>query len=32
LTKEQLKKKLQVSNFHPDAILRGAELTVVGGE
>ncbi|TVY35651.1 hypothetical protein LOCC1_G007018 [Lachnellula occidentalis] len=30
LTKEQLKHKLQVSNFHPDAILRGAQLTIVG--
>jgi hypothetical protein len=31
LTKEQLKKKLEVSNFGPNAILRGAQLTVVGG-
>jgi len=31
LTKEQLKKKLEVSNFDPNAILRGAQLTVVGG-
>jgi len=30
LTQEQLKKKLQVSNFDPNAILRGAQLTVVG--
>ena len=28
---EELKKKLEISNFHPDAILRGAQLTVVGG-
>ncbi|TVY89996.1 hypothetical protein LAWI1_G001303 [Lachnellula willkommii] len=27
---EQLKQKLQVSNFHPDAILRGVQLTIVG--
>jgi len=32
LTQEQLKKKLQVSNFDPNAILRGAQLTVVGGQ
>ena len=32
LTKEQLKKKLEVSNFDPNAILRGAQLTVVGGK
>jgi hypothetical protein len=31
LTQEQLKKKLEVSNFDPNAILRGAQLTVVGG-
>ncbi|TVY84332.1 hypothetical protein LSUE1_G000402 [Lachnellula suecica] len=30
LTKEQLKQKLQVSNFHPNAILRGAEVAIVG--
>ncbi|KAG0647363.1 hypothetical protein D0Z07_7120 [Hyphodiscus hymeniophilus] len=30
LTQEELKKKLQVSNFDPNAILRGAQLTVVG--
>lgn len=30
LTKEQLKKKLEISNFDPNAILRGAQLTVVG--
>lgn len=30
MTQEQLKKKLQVSNFDPNAILRGAQLTVVG--
>lgn len=30
LTQEQLKKKLQVTNFDPNAILRGAQLTVVG--
>lgn len=29
---EQLKQKLQVSNFHPDAILRGVQLTIVGGQ
>ncbi|TVY34622.1 hypothetical protein LSUB1_G004477 [Lachnellula subtilissima] len=27
---EQLKQKLEVSSFHPDAILRGAQLTIVG--
>ena len=32
LTQEQLKKKLAVSNFDPNAILRGAQLTVVGGQ
>lgn len=32
LTQEQLKKKLTVSNFDPNAILRGAQLTVVGGQ
>lgn len=31
LTQEQLKKKLEVSNFTLNAILRGAQLTVVGG-
>lgn len=31
-TQEELKRKLAVSNFHPDAILRGAQLTVVGGK
>lgn len=31
LSSEKLKKKLEISNFHPDAILRGAQLTVVGG-
>lgn len=31
LTQEELKKKLAVSNFDPNAILRGAQLTVVGG-
>jgi hypothetical protein len=31
VTQEQLKKKLEVSNFDPNAILRGAQLTVVGG-
>jgi hypothetical protein len=31
LTQEQLKKKLEVTNFDPNAILRGAQLTVVGG-
>lgn len=32
LSQEELKKKLAVSNFDPNAILRGAQLTVVGGE
>jgi len=32
LTEEQLKEKLAVSNFDPNAILRGAQLTVVGGQ
>lgn len=32
LTQEQLRKKLAVSNFDPNAILRGAQLTVVGGQ
>ena len=32
LTQEQLKKKLEISNFDPNAILRGAQLTVVGGQ
>ena len=27
---EKLKEKLQVSNFEPNAIIRGAQLTVVG--
>lgn len=31
LTQEQLKKKLEISQFDPNAILRGAQLTVVGG-
>jgi hypothetical protein len=31
LTQEELKKKLEVTNFDPNAILRGAQLTVVGG-
>ncbi|KAG9243657.1 transmembrane protein UsgS [Calycina marina] len=30
ITKKQLKKRLEVSNFDPNAILRGAQLTVVG--
>ena len=30
-TQEQLKKKLEITNFDPNAILRGAQLTVVGG-
>ncbi|PMD42400.1 transmembrane protein-like protein UsgS [Hyaloscypha variabilis F] len=30
LTQEELKKKLEVTNFDPNAILRGAQLTVVG--
>jgi len=29
--KDKLKKKLEVSNFDPNAIVRGAQLTVVGG-
>jgi hypothetical protein len=29
---EKLKKKLEVSNFEPNAILRGAQLTIVGGK
>lgn len=32
LTQEQLKKKLEISNFEPNSILRGAQLTVVGGQ
>jgi hypothetical protein len=32
ITQEELKKRLAVSNFDPNAILRGAQLTVVGGE
>lgn len=31
LTPEQLKKKLEITNFDPNAIIRGAQLTVVGG-
>jgi hypothetical protein len=31
LTREQLERKLEVSNFDPNAILRGVQLTVVGG-
>ena len=31
LTQEELKKKFAVSNFDLNAILRGAQLTVVGG-
>ncbi|KAG9229640.1 formamidase [Amylocarpus encephaloides] len=30
LTQETLKEKLQVSNFEPNAIIRGAQLTLVG--
>jgi hypothetical protein len=30
VTQEQLKQKLEVTNFDPNAILRGAQLTVVG--
>jgi hypothetical protein len=30
-TQEELKKKLEISNFDLNAILRGAQLTVVGG-
>ncbi|KAH8661406.1 transmembrane protein UsgS [Tricladium varicosporioides] len=30
LTQEQLKKKLAISNFEPNSILRGAQLTIVG--
>lgn len=32
LTREQLEEKLKASNFDPNAILRGAQLTVVGGQ
>jgi hypothetical protein len=28
---EKLKRKLDVKNFDPNAILRGAQLTIVGG-
>lgn len=31
LTRERLKKKLEVSNFDLNAIFRGAQLTIVGG-
>lgn len=31
LTAEELKKKFEVTNFEPNSILRGAQLTVVGG-
>jgi hypothetical protein len=31
-TREQLEEKLNASNFDPNAILRGAQLTVVGGQ
>jgi hypothetical protein len=31
LTQEELKKKFEISNFDLNAILRGAQLTVVGG-
>ena len=31
-TQDELKEKLKVSNFDPNAILRGAQLTVVGGK
>ncbi|CAG8972884.1 hypothetical protein HYALB_00001304 [Hymenoscyphus albidus] len=30
ITQEKLKEKLQVTNFEPNAIIRGAQLTVVG--
>lgn len=30
--KERLKEKLAISNFDPNAILRGMQLTIVGGE
>jgi len=32
LDQEKLKRKLQVSQFDPNALLRGAWLTVVGGK
>jgi hypothetical protein len=32
ITQEELKKKLEVSHFDPNAVLRGAQLTVVGGK
>jgi hypothetical protein len=31
VTPEKLKKQLEITNFDPNAILRGAQLTVVGG-
>jgi hypothetical protein len=31
-TQDELKEKLKVSNFDPNVILRGAQLTVVGGK
>lgn len=30
--REKLKEKLAISNFDPNAILRGAQLTIVGGK
>lgn len=32
LNEAELKKKLDATNFDPNAILRGAQLTVVGGK
>ena len=32
LSKAQLEKQLEISNFHPNSILRGAQLTWLGGE
>lgn len=31
IDKDKLKKELDVSNFDPNAVLRGAQLTLVGG-
>lgn len=31
INQEKLKKQLEITNFDPNAILRGAQLTVVGG-
>lgn len=32
INQDAIKKKLEITNFDPNAILRGAQLTVVGGE